>query len=240
MYENLSLLDFLGKGVLNIFSDASIHKKAGCYGAIAVTDKYIVEEQYRVDTDATVNSAEIRGVRLAVLLALRHRHEFPKINIFSDSQLSIFGIRDRIFNWKEVDGKLYGYGNKSIVNQEVFIEIVKMITENSIYCSFWHQKSHVNINNYDSIKQAAHVFKASNSIRGILDYELIRYISEMNNIVDIKTRGVVKNVKKGDKPKTDPFTHKLPKNFDSDLVIYKNIQSGRKYGETRQETRTYY
>jgi hypothetical protein len=40
-------------------------------------------------------------LRLAVGIALKYRYKYPVINIFSDSQISIFGIRDRILNWND-------------------------------------------------------------------------------------------------------------------------------------------
>ena len=187
--------DIYKPNVLNIFCDASIRKrgklKDGCYGAIAVKQNTIIDEIYRICSDTTNNNAEIKAVRAAVLLASKYKNEFPIINIFSDSQISILGIRDRFNNWicKE-DGLLYGYGGEPIKSQEIYIEIYNIIQSNNLTINFWHQKGHVK-NVFSSLKNAEHVFMASNGIRQLVDINLIRFISDFNNIVDQKSRSIL-------------------------------------------------
>ena len=215
---------------LNIFSDASIRKRGteydGCYGAIAVANNQIIDEIYRISSDTTNNNSEIKGIRAAVLLAIRYQYNFSNINIFSDSQISIFGIRERFPTWKynRDDGKLYGSTNQPIKSQEVYIEIVELIKQYNLNITFWHQKGHVD-NNYDSLVEAQHVFCASNRIRDKVDLSLIRYISYYNDIVDKKSRSILLQ--------TDPYKMKYtnplifyPVNFYSLLDEYNKYNLG--------------
>ena len=90
---------------LNIFCDASIksikNMNYGCYGAVAIYEDNIIDSSYQICSRTTNNDSEIRAIRSAVLLALKYRNNYQIINIFSDSQISLFGIRDRCFRWKE-------------------------------------------------------------------------------------------------------------------------------------------
>ena len=184
--------------ILNIFCDASITFKNkicfGCYGAIAVSENNIIDKHYQVCSNTTNNNSEIKAIRSAVLLALRYRYKYPIINIFSDSQISLFGIRDRCYLWKAKENELYGYqDNEPIKNQSVFIEIMNLISDNQLYIFFYHQKGHVNIKDKNSLQIANHVFLASNKIRDSIDQEFIKYISYYNSIVDNESRTILKN-----------------------------------------------
>ena len=188
--------NFKNKEVLNIFCDASIRKmgdkSAGCYGAVAVYGYTIIDEIYRICSDTTNNNAEIKAIRAGILLAIRHGNKFKRINLFSDSQVSLFGIRDRIFNWTVGrGGKLYGSQNQLISSQEVFIEIANLIVSHNLNISLWHQKGHVKMNDFRSLDEAKHVFMSSNGVRINLDTSFIRYISTYNDIVDKKSRSVL-------------------------------------------------
>lgn len=190
------LKNFLSKDILNIFCDASIRQrgkiKDGCYGAIAVNEnETIINSIYRICSNTTNNNAEIKGIRAAISLAVMYKNDFPIINIFSDSQISILGIRDRYQTWKcGQDGLLRGYTGEPIKSQEIYIEINNMIDDYNLRVNFWHQKGHVK-NTYDSLKEAKHVFIASNGIRQSIDINLIRFISNYNNIVDQTSRSIL-------------------------------------------------
>lgn len=189
-------MEIYKQNILNIFCDASTRKRGNevdvCYGAVAVCEDTIIDEVYRINTNSTNNNAEIKAIRAGVLLAIRYKNQYEKINLFSDSQISLFGIRDRIFTWTyHDDGYIYGYDSR-IKSQDVFIDIMNMIVSHNVQIQFYHQKGHVT-NKFNSLKQAAYVFIASNNIRNKVDINLIRYISDYNNLVDKKSRSVLCN-----------------------------------------------
>lgn len=207
----IQLSDFTKSEILNIFCDASIRargqQKDGCYGAVAVVNgNTILMEDYRIASNTTNNNAEIKGVRLAVSMAAFYRDKFPIINIFSDSQISILGIRDRYDTWKcGSDGLLRGSVGEPIKSQEVFIEIRKMMEEADLKVNFWHQKGHVK-NTFSNLENARHVFMASNGIRRGIDINLIRFISDYNNHVDSRSRSILYNTDIYRQKFIDPIT----------------------------------
>lgn len=192
--SGISKKDICNPHTLNIFTDASIRKRGygydGCYGAIAVDDDHIIDQIYRISSETTNNNAEIKGLRAGVFLALKYKNQFKIINIFSDSEISIRGIRDRIVNWKINDSGILVGKTGPIANQDIYLEIVYLMLRHNLRVNFLHQKGHVT-NHINSLYNAQHVFSASNMIRGRVDLNLIRYISNWNNIVDKTSRSIL-------------------------------------------------
>lgn len=214
--QGISYHDIVNEYTLNIFTDASIKNREygydGCYGAIAVYNGEIIDEIYRVITNTTNNNAEIKGVRAGVFLALKYQNTFSTINLFSDSQISIFGIRDRFLTWTlSPTGVLLGKNGQEILSQDIFLEIVYLILLHNLRINFIHQKGHVSFKS-DSLMQAQHVFRASNSIRGRIDIGIIRFISKWNNIVDETSRSYL-NRFNGSRSTYDPIKF-LPSTID--------------------------
>lgn len=189
----IKLSDINNEYTLNIFTDASIVSRKGyydgCYGAIAVYNDQIIDQIYRIASESTNNNSEIKGLRAGVYLALKYKNLFKVINIFSDSQISIFGIRDRLLTWRvnQETMTLMSKQNTPIMNQDIFLDIVYLMIENNLRINFIHQKGHVN-NHIDNLMGAQHVFRASNQIRGRIDLNMIRFISKWNDIVDRTSR----------------------------------------------------
>lgn len=222
-FGNITMSQFYNRETLNIFCDASIigknQKYIGCYGAIAVIKDDIVDSIYRMVSETTNNNCEIKGIRAALTLANRYKYYFKYINIFSDSQISVFGLRDYIYNWKynPKNGLLYGSTGSPIVNQEIFIECHNMIIELELYrdciIRLFHQSGHVD-NGFGAIKDAAASFKKFNNVHGTVGYDFIRYISTYNNYVDNMSRSILR---RSDKTKkyVDPII------FQAQGKIYK-------------------
>lgn len=226
---------FINPQTLNIFTDASLRKgdspetTSTCAAAIAFVGENIIDRQYRIFMGETSNFGEIKAVRLGVELALAHRNEFSIINLFSDSQISIYGIRDRIFNWRIINEQLVGYANKIIKNQNEFLDIFNLITANNLIINFWHQKGHVDSTNIKSLLYARSTFFESNrpfgSTQTNTDIPFIKYISNCNDMVDHYSRDMLYDVNI-DKPRVvDPFNFS-PRIDHNDLLRKFNILIG--------------
>ena len=213
--DNFNIDIFKTDDTLNLFSDASMrtvskkdHVLASCYGSVAVNKDTIIDEWFRCQSESTVPAAEIRGIRCSLILALKWRHMFRNINIFSDSQIAVFGLRDYIYNWKyNPEEERYYLGNRKseVKNQELLIECFYLLNElrKTNIVNIFHQCGHVD-NGFDNIKNAAEVFKRSNSVNGIVSYELIRYISVYNNYVDNKSTSFIRTLNVFENYYTDP------------------------------------
>lgn len=176
---------------LNIFTDASITKTIygetiGCAGAICMENNNLL--RYEIFRDCTNNISEISAVKLGVLLALENRDLYDKVNIWSDSQWSIFGLTKWIKSWvnNAVNYRLINSSGEAVKNQEIFLSIIKLIVDNNLPVNFYHIKGHVAENNIKSIDHATSVFYKSNGIR--ISRERIYYAVKMNNLVDNTTR----------------------------------------------------
>lgn len=185
---------FYNADTLNIFCDASMRKRGnaqdGCYGAIALCGDTLVDKLIRINSNTTNNNCEIKAIKAGVILGIRHGGMFKMVNVFSDSQISIFGIRDRLYGWNCYNGVLYGSSNQPVSSQDIYIEIMMLMIEYSQIINFWHQKGHVS-NSGKTLNEALHTFLSSNRIRDPVDINLIRYISKYNDRIDNETRSVL-------------------------------------------------
>ena len=187
---------FRNPNVLNIFSDASLRARGQetdiCYGAVVVCGDEIIDSDYRINSSKTSNYGEAQGVLLALGFAIKYKDRYPVINIFSDSQITIFNIRDRYMNWKFHNDNYYNKSTGIVQNQSIFVEMMRIICENDLKVNFFHMKGHVEQRKFDDVKKAADVFASSNRISGNkVDYGFIRYISNYNTIVDITSRSIL-------------------------------------------------
>lgn len=198
---NLSFDLFFNSETLNCFSDASMKKTekggplATCAGSIAVCKDNIISDLCTITSECTVPAAELRGIRNSLTIALANRNNFRVINLFSDSQISVFAIRDFIHKWRyDFNAKCYYLGNNPVKNQEIIIECLILLDElqKTNFVNIFHQSGHVK-NSIDDIRHSIEVFKKSNSINCKVDYNFARYISTWNNYIDDKTRSIIRN-----------------------------------------------
>ncbi len=203
------LTDFFNPSTLNIFCDASMlinkygETSVGCSGICLVygaLDKRFpllhTESHFQISKKATNNSAEARAVVMGVYEAIRHMYEYPILRIISDSQVTIFNIRDRICNWKvskKDPNQLIG-STGAIKNQDIFLEMLYPMMASGVSIQFFHQGGHVSFGDQKSLDKAAHVFQVANNIRDEIDPELIRAISHFNNYVDRTSREFLHSV----------------------------------------------
>lgn len=213
-YEtNFSIEMIHNSETLNLFSDASMRtigkgKLGTCYGSVAVCKDDIIDEVFRVQSLSTVPAAEIRGIRCSITLALQYRYRYRCINIFSDSQIALFGLRDYIYNWyyNPGDNMLYNRHQKlPVKNQELYIETFLMLEElrRTNIVGLFHQSGHVD-SFVDDLRESIRVFKKSNNISGKVDYNVARYIALYNNYVDNKSRSMIRRTNIFDNDFHDP------------------------------------
>lgn len=186
--------------VLNVFTDASLRRISNTEtwvgsGTIIVNNNTIIKEDFRVYKNQTSNYAELKAIKLGIDLAhdiCRQNPSIMIINLFSDSQISIFGIRDRIFNWRIINNEMVGYGNKVIANQDIILEIVQLVLRSNIFIRFFHQKGHTDQCNLYKAKKA---FIISNRCVGAnelnVDFDFIKFINRYNQMVDNSSRKIL-------------------------------------------------
>ena len=189
------LQDISQEDVLNIFCDASIKtypdgQVMGCAGAVGFRGgikQPLVWNYTLIPPEATNNSSEIVALFLGIQMAHIHRHFFREINVFADSKICVYGIKEWYISWfKNMDsnGILFSSSGMPVANQEMFKRIIWYMVMNNVRCNIYHQKGHVT-STIKSLMQAKKVFEESNGVT--LDKKQLSIICHGNDYVDIKT-----------------------------------------------------
>lgn len=192
--------------VINIFCDASIDIDAriACGGCIIVmqNDDGSINPMYHrlcLQTDATNNSSEILAIYTGIKEAIQLKSTYPNavFRLFSDSKISLYGLRDWIKNWiknSQLRGTdvLISSSGQPVANQQYFIKIFNVIVDHNLCIEFYHQRGHVGQSGGVSMERARAQFikvnKTSPELMGIN----INFLCHYNNLVDSLTRDAVR------------------------------------------------
>lgn len=188
--------DLFNKNTICIFTDASYcsdNNGSTCSGYCVYYDDILVEQNFIIETSTTTQRGELNAILLGVDASYKYRNY--KINLFSDSQTSIFAIRDRYTRWYK--DTLYGMkilgDDGTIKNQDLISSIITRIAENKIPISLYHNKGHVKTYLKEDFQHAKDVFRKSNNIYEEIDDALMFQICNGNNQVDAYTRFMLYN-----------------------------------------------
>lgn len=202
------------KDNINIFVDASIEKLSdnkyiSCSGAILMSMDYNEELSRklpyfaRILADSTNNIGELEAILLGLDLANTLKKPYTKtISIYSDSKVSVFGLREWILDWynnsNQNDNNLtfMSKQGKVIANQDLIKKIINRISNMNSSVYLYQQKGHVNINDHNQLVEAYNYFCITN--RFFIDYysdyeEEIKLLSYNNNFIDKMTREFLTN-----------------------------------------------
>lgn len=231
--------------VFDIYTDASIdlQKKVGCAGALVVNRKTneIKNEIFALRYNATNNLCEIIAIWLGIYQAiglLNTEQEAFHVNLFSDSQISLFGMREWIPGWiRNRKGDTMISSTGVVANQEWFRDAYHAILGSGLKIKLFHQKGHVDVNSPKSLYIAEKTFRTSNVNSLHMINITPQTISNYNNKVDEDTRSIVHAVcDMGIDPRT---IHDVLLNYgptmvfdlhESEIEIYKSqIRGGLNY-----------
>lgn len=205
--------------VFNIFCDASINtkEKVACSGLVLTnaSANEIITIEHFIQTNATNNSSEILGILSSIRLAIRFKNILNIdciFNIFSDSKLCIFGLRDWLGKWysnqKVEDGisVLYGSSKDPVKNQEYFKECIRLIVDNNLRLNLFHNRGHIAYKYPDNLLYAKKTFVEYNGIEpenlGLSMYTICKY----NDFVDTSTKLLLDEIKKSS-PASYPYEY---------------------------------
>ena len=184
--------------IINIFCDASINTthRIACSGAITLFqydngNREVYETETLIQKGATNNSAEIMAILMGVRSALRLSRMYPDaiFRLYSDSKISIFGLRDWLPSWvHNMQGvTLMSSTGTPIANQQTFIKIFNLIVRYDLRIEFYHQPGHVK-DMPEAYRKASADFIACNKIHPEKLDTSIEEISYYNNQIDNITR----------------------------------------------------
>lgn len=184
---------------LNIFTDASVRNMNygfdSASGFVAMMGNEKLAEQIQINRNTTNNFGEIYAIQMAVQLAFDVRRLMPEqpryINIFSDSIISVNGLRKWFDGWTLDDnGYLLSSSGEKVANQEIIVSIMNMIITYNIDVSFFHIKGHVKFNKESEVERAISKFEEHNGTVGIgkINKNTMKKMLECNDYVDNTTR----------------------------------------------------
>lgn len=208
--------------IINVFCDASIdtNKHIACGGCYITIQEIVPEVSiingYRRDTvssisikdycskmyiqhNATNNSAEILAIWTGIQEIIRIREMYPNAiyRVFSDSKISLYGLRDWMKNWinryDPEKGVLISSSGEEVANQQYFIEIYNLIIELGLKVEFYHQRGHVGESGGVSLIMARTQFIKANKVPPVALGLSIEELVRCNHMIDNNTRVALKH-----------------------------------------------
>lgn len=191
--------------IINIFCDASIDTNVhiACGGCLIVmqNDDGSIEPMYHrlcLQTNATNNSSEILAIYTGIKEAIQLKCAYPNaiFRLFSDSKISLYGLRDWIKNWiknSQLRGTevLISSSGQPVANQQYFIKIFNVIVDTNLCIEFYHQRGHVGqAGGVSKEKARAQFIKANKTSPELMGVD-INMLCEYNNYIDEVTRNTV-------------------------------------------------
>ena len=188
-------------GAINCFSDASLvtlpnGKNAVAAGYIIVYNREIIDQRVKIIADATSNYGEALAMYMGIDSLVRFSHYGIPLNIFSDSKLSVFGVKKWIFGWMDrvqtYTRKLINSSGDPVANQDLFIAIVWTIVSAGAFIKIWHQRGHQNMTSIKDMKTFRTSFRKENGLD--VPEDIARELIYYNQIIDNLTRDTLKTV----------------------------------------------
>lgn len=188
---------------INIFTDASTTTHngvvVGSAGFIVVVNKCIQYSTHRVLYNVTSNYSEMYAILMAIkyILFIKSNifnYPIPRINIFSDSEIIIFGLRKWVFSWvnkKKCRSDSFMSEKKTTKEQlslgmDLFKFVITSIVDNDIHLNLYHTLSHKRYNNAMDLQKIITKFRINNKIK--INATDASYLAYYNSFVDNMTR----------------------------------------------------
>ena len=246
MYHKMMPQDFfINDTTINIFTDASITQREniwiGAPGAHAyLGDKFIVKK-LKCIKDFTINESELEAIHIGVLLGLSLANSNPnthyRINIFSDSMISIKGLTEWVYSWHRncMNGIWYNYNREPVSNQYLYMQIIETILKFKPTLQFYHIKGHydncitsngINMDKIAKLEEFKQSFSKVNRIGEdtTIDNNLARFFIIANNSIDLDTRVLVNNPQTQTCSKLKVFPRFLDNPFtDHEMNLYRQL-----------------
>lgn len=209
------------ENTLNIFTDASMYSgkylgySIGCAGVELATSYKRTDvinniyptgyiPNYVVTIDTSNNQSELIAIRQGLLFAIANKNRFKTINLFSDSLLSVNSITQWSEGWfykalrENTDWIFKNSVGSAVANQQIIKNIIVLIYFNDLKINIYHQRGHCS-NNLKIVERD--FCKFNNVSRNMVTPNFIREISELNDIVDKRSRDIMRTfVKTGYAP----------------------------------------
>ena len=206
---------------INCFTDASKTNINGvdtiCAGYAVVYQNQILDTGLKVVYDATSMYGEELAIYMGMDALLKYAKYDTFLNLFSDSQVGIFSLRNWIFNWVDRnDTKIKSFvksDGQPVANQELLTAIIGLINAIGAHTSMYHIRGHMNP---DRVKDMQTFIQAFVRFNGeYMTEDIARELIYYNSVVDNATRDHL--LQTVNDPRFVPENHRKP------IVVFNNL-----------------
>lgn len=194
---------------VNVFTDASVKKhNDGITESIAgsLLQYQFYDENHQIKSNeiikctrlipSTNNEGEIYAILMGIQMCIEHKSKSKKdykYNLFSDSKISIFGLREWYKSWISngiIHNDLINSSGEVIKNKQIFLRCFNSIITSKINIDLIHIRGHMN-NDPKKYKQFIDNFVSSNYFSEYPSDDLAMSLIYYNDIVDRTTRDML-------------------------------------------------
>ena len=205
-------MNFFYKNAVNVFTDASLatiehngsQMKVVCPAYVTTMGGGVLEYGSRVFSKTTNSYGEIFAILLGLQSLLRFADSDLFLNIYSDSEISVKGLTIWLLDWYQKGKDKFILSAKSggpVRNQEVFLEIVRLIVKHNVHVSFYNVLGHTNKNSVKDMFKFSHYFYKSNNLYHMsMPTEILQEMAGFNDMVDNMSRDTLYKVIKTEDP----------------------------------------
>lgn len=200
---NIEANSIINDYTLNIFTDASISKLPGTEivtggaGAQFYIGDRLIDSKLKILINTTNNQSELTAILLGVIGAIQLKNQVRVINLFSDSRISILGLREWIFSWVNSvhEDVMYSSSGLPVANQQIILNIVDAIIRNNLQINLYHVRGHLDSGKDKQVFQFKKSFLKENHLDPytIIDDKLIQFLINGNSSIDKYTRDPLLN-----------------------------------------------
>lgn len=192
------------KNAVNVFTDCSAK-----YGSYVKADKQVVTSGFITTINGgVINSGcftmkassmygELYAIKMGIMELLRFKETDMFLNIFSDSKINIYALREWLPMWlsNQKNYTLRTKDKKPVSNQELMLDIMKLILEGNVHISLFHIAGHKKSSNVKDMMKFVNTFNESNSLRLVnnnsIPMDIFMDMANWNDSIDKYTRKVL-------------------------------------------------
>lgn len=199
---------FSDASTINVFTDASVKNHGQVTESIAGAviqlnngaNINVPLLRYTRLIPSTNNEGEIYAIYMGILACTEIKNLYPDkeftFNIFSDSRICIFGLREWYRGWinNTIDMRadaLISSSGEEVKNQQLFLRCFDAILSGNIHINLYHVRGHIDIRKSAQAKEFAKDFKEANHLNDYPSFELIKELVRINDIVDKSSRDLL-------------------------------------------------
>lgn len=192
----ISYESFFNEHTVNVFTDASVKNHGKVTESVAgiatvLGESGFIDEKYVRLIPSTNNEGEIYAIYMAILQCINVKNTFDTFNIFSDSLISVKGLREWYDGWFKNSvhtNRLINSSGEEVKNQEIFMNCFNAILGSDIHINLYHIRGHIDLRKESDYNKFVKDFMESNNIEDCPSKELITSIVHFNDWVDVGSR----------------------------------------------------